>query len=85
MHVATFKNSHSARVTFVNHRDETRGAKMAKAIKDVGFDLKMDIKKVNLNDQILIVNSALIGDTSKDIKSFTQTLLRSFNFHADRF
>ena len=58
-------------------RDETRGGEISKAIRDqFGFDLKMDIKKVNLNDQILIVNSSLIGDTAKDIKSFTRSLLR---------
>ena len=60
----------------MNNRDETRGANVVKAMRDIGFDLKMDIKKMNLNDQILIVNSSLIGDTAKDINSFTQTLLR---------
>ena len=54
---------------------------MVKAMRDVGFDLKMQIKKVNLNDQILVVNSSLIGDTAKDIHSFTQTLLRYFHLH----
>ena len=54
---------------------------MVKVMRDVGFDLKMRIKKVNLNDQILVVNSSLIGDTAKDIHSFTQTLLRYFHLH----
>ena len=55
---------------YIYHRDETRGQKMVKAMRDVGFDLKIKIKKVNLNDQILVVNSSLIGDTAKDIHSF---------------
>ena len=59
-------------------RDETRGGEISRAIRDIGFDLKMDIKKVNLNDQILIVNSSLIGDTAKDINSFTRSLLRFY-------
>ena len=46
------------------------------AMKDIGFDLKMEIKKVNLNNQILIVNSSLIGDPAKDMNSFTQGLIR---------
>ena len=45
-------------------------------MKDTGFALKMDIKKVNLNNQILMVHSSLIGDTAKDKNSFTQSLLR---------
>ena len=62
----------------LNPRDETRGGNTTekKALKDTGFDLKMDIKKVNLNNQILMVHSSLIGDTAKDKNSFTQSLLR---------
>ena len=41
-----------------------------------GFKLKMDIKNLNFNDQILIVNSVLLGDKAKDNDSFTQRLLR---------
>ena len=41
-----------------------------------GFNLKMDIKKLNFNDQILIINSVLLGDKAKDNNSFTQRLLR---------
>ena len=72
---------HTHKNMYIYHRDETRGQKMVKAMRDVGFDLKMQIKKVNLNDQILVVNSSLIGDTAKDIHSFTQTLLRYFHLH----
>ena len=36
----------------------------------------MDIKNLNFNDQILIINSSLLGDTAKDNNSFTQSLLR---------
>ena len=63
-------------LSFEINRDETRGGEISKAIRDIGFDLKLKIKKVDLNDQILIVNSSLIGDTAKDIKSFIQGLLR---------
>lgn len=41
-----------------------------------GFRLKMDIKKLNFNDQILVINSSLLGDAAKDNNSFTQRLLR---------
>ena len=41
-----------------------------------GFNLKMDIKRLGFNDQILIINSSLLGDTAKDSNSFTQRLLR---------
>ena len=41
-----------------------------------GFRLKMDIKKLNFNNQILIINSSLLGDGAKDNNSFTQRLLR---------
>ena len=41
-----------------------------------GFNLKMDVKNLNFNDQILIINSSLLGDTAKDNNSFTQSLLR---------
>ena len=41
-----------------------------------GFKLKMDIKGLNFNDQILIIKSSLLGDTAKDNNSFTQRLLR---------
>ena len=54
----------------------TRGPKPAKAIKELSFDLKMEIKKRDFNDQILIVNSSLLGDTAKDLNSFTQSLIR---------
>ena len=47
------------------------------AVKNVrGFKLKMDIKKLNFNDQILLINSSLVGDKAKDNNSFTQRLLR---------
>ena len=36
----------------------------------------MDIKNLNFNDQILIINSVLLGDKAKDNDSFTQRLLR---------
>merc|ERR1712010_253368 len=36
----------------------------------------MDIKDLDFNDQILIINSALLGDRAKDNNSFTQRLLR---------
>ena len=41
-----------------------------------GFKLKMDIKNLDFNNQILIVNSSLLGDAAKDNNSFTQRLLR---------
>ena len=41
-----------------------------------GFKLKMDIKNLDFNDQILIINSSLLGDKAKDNNSFTQRLLR---------
>ena len=41
-----------------------------------GFNLKMDIKNLNFNDQILVINSSLLGNTAKDDNSFTQMLLR---------
>ena len=41
-----------------------------------GFNLKMDIKRLGFNDQILIMNSSLLGDRAKDNNSFTQMLLR---------
>ena len=41
-----------------------------------GFKLKMDIKGLNFNDQILVINSSLLGDKAKDNNSFTQRLLR---------
>ena len=41
-----------------------------------GFNLKMKIKKLNFNNQILVINSSLLGDTAKDNNSFTQRLLR---------
>ena len=41
-----------------------------------GFKLQMDIKELDFNDQILIINSALLGDRAKDNNSFTQRLLR---------
>ena len=41
-----------------------------------GFKLKMDIKNLNFNDQILVINSSLLGDKAKDNNSFTQRLLR---------
>ena len=43
-----------------------------------GFKLQMDIKELDFNDQILIINSALLGDRAKDNNSFTQRLLRLF-------
>ena len=47
------------------------------AVKNVrGFKLKMDIKELNFNDQILLINSSLVGDKAKDNNSFTQRLLR---------
>ena len=47
------------------------------AVKNVrGFKLKMDIKELNFNDQILVINSSLVGDKAKDNNSFTQRLLR---------
>ena len=46
-------------------------------VKNVrGFKLKMDIKELNFNDQILVINSSLVGDKAKDNNSFTQRLLR---------
>ena len=36
----------------------------------------MDIKNLDFNNQILIVNSSLLGDAAKDNNSFTQRLLR---------
>ena len=41
-----------------------------------GFNLKMKIRNLGFNDQILIINSSLLGDTAKDSNSFTQRLLR---------
>ena len=41
-----------------------------------GFKLKMDIKELNFNDQILVINSYLVGDKANDNNSFTQRLLR---------
>ena len=41
-----------------------------------GYNLKMDIKNLDFNDQILIINSVLLGDKAKDNDSFTQRLLR---------
>ena len=41
-----------------------------------GYKLKMDIKSLDFNDQILIINSVLLGDRAKDSDSFTQRLLR---------
>ena len=41
-----------------------------------GFKLKMDIKDLGFNDQILIINSSLLGDKAKDNNTFTQRLLR---------
>ena len=41
-----------------------------------GFKLKMDIKDLGFNDQILVINSSLLGDKAKDNNSFTQRLLR---------
>ena len=41
-----------------------------------GFNLKMKIRELGFNDQILIINSSLLGDTAKDSNSFTQRLLR---------
>ena len=49
-----------------------------------GFKLKMNIKELNFNDQILVINSSLVGDKAKDNNSFTQRLLRwsiTFLFH----
>ena len=54
----------------------TRGSKDI-IIEDRAFKLKKKIKDLNFNDQILIVNSSLLGDTAKDTGSFTQNLIRS--------
>ena len=57
------------------YRDKARTAE--RQVRDmVGFKMKDNIKKQGLNDQILIVNSALLGDTAKDEHSFIMRLIR---------
>jgi len=47
-------------------------------IKDVGLDLKMDIKKLGYNNKIMTVSSALLGDTASDSNSFTWRLAQHY-------
>ena len=58
----------------LNHR---KPAPVMAVKNERGFNLKMDIKRLGFNDQILIINSSLLGDRAKDNNSFTQMLLRS--------
>ena len=55
-------------------RDTARNARQVRDI--VGFELKDNIRKQGFNDRILIVHSALLGDTAKDKNSFTMRLIR---------
>ena len=58
-------------------RDEVlRGAQKDQIIKQTSFERKKEIKNLNYNDQILVVNSVTLGQTAKDNNSFTQGLLR---------
>ena len=58
-------------------RDEvSRGAQKDQIIKQTSFERKKEIQNLNYNDQILVVNSATLGQTAKDNNSFTQGLLR---------
>ena len=53
-----------------------RGAQKDQIIKQTSFERKKEIKNLNYNDQILVVNSVTLGQTAKDNNSFTQGLLR---------
>ena len=60
-------------------RDKARNAArpaLQKEVLDSGFTMKEDIKKLGYNDRILVVHSALLGDTAKDQFSFTGRLIR---------
>ena len=43
-----------------------------------GFEKKQKIKKLGFNDQILVVNSTLFGETAADTNSFTLKLTQAF-------
>ena len=45
-------------------------------VLDSGFEKKENIKKLGFDDRILVVKSALLGDTAKDTHSFTKRLIR---------
>ena len=61
-------------------RDKARNAgrrpALTKEVLDYGFTMKEDIKKLGFNERILVVHSALLGDTAKDTNSFTKRLIR---------
>ena len=58
------------------YRDKARSPRQLEVRDQVGFEMKDNIKKQGFNDQILIINSALLGDTAKDGNSFTMRLIR---------
>ena len=43
-----------------------------------GFERKQEIKKLGFNDQILVVNPTLFGETASDTNSFTLKLMKAF-------
>ena len=45
-----------------------------------GFERKQEIKKLGFNDQILIVSSTLLGETTSDTNSFTLKLTQAFRW-----
>ena len=48
-----------------------------------GFERKQEIKKLGFNDQILVVNSTLFGETAADTNSFTLKLTQAFRLKTD--
>ena len=65
--------------TLMSREESFRGGRQAQptAVKNKdGYQLKMDIEELNFNNQIITIQTSLLGFLAKDHYSFTHRLLR---------